>query len=262
VPAALLFLHENWWTSSRYFSNGPYWSIAYEFWFYAAFGAWWFLAGRRRWVALAAIALVAGPKIALLFPVWLLGVAVWHVCRRYTPSPAVAAALLAAAVGGYIFYVVTGAYQILEDAGFGLTKAAGVPPGDLKWSEPWLSYYVLGGIVAAGFLGLHGLSGPLERVLAPAEGAIRWVAGATFTMYLMHYPLMHAIASVLPGDPEDPYRAIAIFLLTLIGIFSIASVTERRRDLFGRAYDHLVALVWSAAWLTRRRAAQQPISKR
>jgi len=266
VLAAALFLHESWWTSARYFSNGPYWSIAYEFWYYAAFGALWFLAGIRRWLALAAVTLAAGPKIALLFPVWLLGVGVWHLCRRYTMPPAAAAGLLAAAVAGYVLYVVTGAYQELEDAGLFLMTAAGVPAGDFQWSEPWLAYYVLGVLVAGGFIALHGLSDPLERLLAPAAGAIRWVAGATFTMYLMHYPLMHVIATVLPGETEDPYRALAILMLTLIGVFAIAAVTERRRDLFGSAYDYLVAKLAALAWLmgarvTPRRAAEPPLSK-
>jgi hypothetical protein len=86
-------------------------------------------------------------------------------------------------------------------------------------------------------------------------------------MYLMHYPLMHVIATVLPGDPKDRYRAIAIFMLTLIGIFAIAAVTERRRDLFGKAYDYLTAKLAALAWFVGakvmpRRAAEPPLSKR
>jgi peptidoglycan/LPS O-acetylase OafA/YrhL len=80
------FLHESWWQSTRYFSNTPYWRIAYEFWYYIAFGTLVFLKGIRRWFAFFMTVLVAGPKLFLLFPVWMMGVAVWHITRVQIPK--------------------------------------------------------------------------------------------------------------------------------------------------------------------------------
>lgn len=51
ILLGVTYLHESWWQSTRYFSNTPYWSIAYEVWYYIAFGTLVFLKGIRRWIA-------------------------------------------------------------------------------------------------------------------------------------------------------------------------------------------------------------------
>ena len=247
IGTALFFLHESWLSSTRYFSNGPYWSIAYEFWYYVAFGALWFLRGAKRWLALAGVFLAAGPKILLLFPVWLLGVLVWRFIQWYRPPPAIGAVTLVASVAAYILFVRTGAYDVLDDAGNSVVSAAGVWPQALAWSEAWPSYYVLAILIAACFVSLASLSEWLETLLRPAAAWIRWVAGATFTMYLMHYPMMQLVASVVPGDEDNPYRVAAMFLLILIGVFAIAEVTERRKRVFADAYDYVAEGVASLA---------------
>ncbi|MEG3174055.1 acyltransferase [Sphingomonas sp. ZB1N12] len=64
-------------------TNGPLWSLAYEFWFYAAFPFLMFaVIPRRKWERLKCIIVLliiggfVGPKISLYFALWLLGVAV------------------------------------------------------------------------------------------------------------------------------------------------------------------------------------------
>lgn len=239
VIAAMTFMHESWWSSFLYFSNRPYWSIAYEFWYYVAFAALCFLRGHRRVLALAAIVALTGLKILLLFPVWLLGVGVWHVSTRCRLPAAVAAACLAGSIAVYVIWVNTGAYLDVEQAGNTLLETCGVPTSDLLWSEPWLAYYVLGLMVALAFVSLSSLSDALEALLAPAANLIRWAAGATFTIYLLHVPMMFAVASLTPGDVDDPFRRTAVFAVTLAALFAVAEVTERRKHAFGVAYDYL-----------------------
>ena len=48
--AAATFTNEIWFSSIRPFSNGPFWSLGYEAWYYAIFGVWTFTRGRRRLV--------------------------------------------------------------------------------------------------------------------------------------------------------------------------------------------------------------------
>ena len=58
--------------------NPPFWSLVYEVWFYALFGAALFLRGWLRVLVLACFALIAGWKILLMAPIWLLGAALVH----------------------------------------------------------------------------------------------------------------------------------------------------------------------------------------
>lgn len=79
---SLSFANQFWFFDVRYFTNVPYWSISYECWYYISFGVALFMKGVRRWVVLAALAVVVGPLIVLLAPVWLLGVWVYRLNAR------------------------------------------------------------------------------------------------------------------------------------------------------------------------------------
>jgi len=73
-----VFLGESWTLSVVPGSDIPYWSLNYEAWYYVLFAAAVFLQGGRRIAALVTAALLAGPKILILFPIWLMGVAAWR----------------------------------------------------------------------------------------------------------------------------------------------------------------------------------------
>jgi peptidoglycan/LPS O-acetylase OafA/YrhL len=260
VVAALTFMHESWWSSIHYFSNQPFWTIAYEFWFYAAFGVLWFLRGLARVLGLLAILAITGPKIFILFPVWLLGVGVWHFCKNHRLPTAIAAVGLAGSVFAYIMWINSGAYQDAGDAGALFMENFGIPASDLAWSESWLADYMLGLMVAVAFISIANLSQFFETILHPARRFIRWTAGATFTIYLLHVPLMFVVAGAIPGEANNPFRRMIVFMLTLAGLFVIAEYTERRKQAFGFLYDHLgtalqkYLLLARSIQITRRRS--------
>jgi peptidoglycan/LPS O-acetylase OafA/YrhL len=88
LPLFLTFSTDFWFLSEDAFSNIPYWSLCYEVWYYVVFGALVFGRGFWRWgIAIAAL-LMMGPRLWLLWPVWLAGMA----GRRLYPSAGAAAA--------------------------------------------------------------------------------------------------------------------------------------------------------------------------
>ena len=102
--ASLFCANEFWFYAIRPFSNGPFWSISYEASYYVLFGVWFFGRTRRKWIAIALIALVVGPKILILFPVWILGVLTYRQTRRDTISPRLGAAIFCFSLCGYCLY--------------------------------------------------------------------------------------------------------------------------------------------------------------
>ncbi len=75
IGAMLSFLSETW-VSIQPLSNGAAWSLCLEFWYYVTFGLWTFMRpGWTRIGMVSATALLSGHKGLLLFPVWLMGVA-------------------------------------------------------------------------------------------------------------------------------------------------------------------------------------------
>ena len=76
---------------------------------------------------------------------------------------------------------------------------------------------------------LNGFRGAAADRLAtsgPARG-IRWLAGGTFSLYVVHFPLIVFIEAVLPDAIPDPWRVGMIGGGALAAAYAFASVFER-----------------------------------
>jgi peptidoglycan/LPS O-acetylase OafA/YrhL len=79
---SVLFINEQWTTHRFPGSNSPYWSLGFEVWYYIVFGLWIFTPHRWRWVTTIAALAFIGPKVALLFPLWLMGVGLYRIYNK------------------------------------------------------------------------------------------------------------------------------------------------------------------------------------
>lgn len=225
IVANLLFVNELWFGSVRPFSNVPFWSLGYEAWYYVLFGLLLSVRGRWRVVAPTAWAVIVGPKILLLLPVW--GLGVWVHWRSRVPALSARAGLALAAAGalGYVAFRGLGGPAALE----ALTRSwigpeAMVALGFSKW---FLASYVIGALVALHLVGIAAAAPLLERWL-PAR-PIRYVASFTFALYLFHYPLLHLYAAAANYAGPADWRAVIVIPATLATVWLLGQVTERRK---------------------------------
>lgn len=228
VLTAASFTHELWFSSWRLFSNGPYWSLGYEFWYYLLFAAGFYCRGWRRVALLTTGCLVTGPKILLLFPIWLLGVWVYRFSQRQALSPGAGLALFAASILGYVAFRAFG----LRDAWLAWTHLQLGRPFvelSLRWSNEFISSYALGALVAANFIGFQAIAGHVAPLLARAAPFIRDWAGYTFSIYLFHYPLLQFLGATGLFDPTSPVAIFLLFLATLAGCRLVGIYTEQRK---------------------------------
>lgn len=79
-----VFLQQIWFYGFGYLSNGPLWSLGYEFWYYVLFGLSLFIEGKKKYFFVLLVALLIGPKILLLMPVWLFGVWIYNFHKSKT----------------------------------------------------------------------------------------------------------------------------------------------------------------------------------
>ncbi|MEM7460653.1 MAG: hypothetical protein AAF331_14405, partial [Pseudomonadota bacterium] len=63
----------------------------------------------------------------------------------------------------------------------------------------------------------------------PFEQSIRWLAGGSFALYLIHFPVMHFATAYLPGGVDAAWRQAALLILPCLAAYLFAEVTERRR---------------------------------
>ena len=220
-----VFLNQIWFLDIRPLSNNPFWSLCYEWWYYAAFGCFVLIRGRAgSLLSLAAFA-VMGPKIWLLFPIWLMGVAVHRQLQVRRRLPIVAAVPLFLAplgvVGVFALYQVLHLRELVEGA---------IDPHYLAFSVIFIPATLFGVLMA---LNLYAFPS-LERYFAPAlskiEKPVRWVAGATLSIYLYHYPLLYLFGALFRVEPTSPFWTnLAIVVCTLACCFVLSAFTESKK---------------------------------
>jgi peptidoglycan/LPS O-acetylase OafA/YrhL len=204
--------------------NPPFWSLNYEVWYYAIFGVWLFAAPRWRLGLAAVAALLAGPRILMLFPVWLFGVLLYR--RMPDLKPGVAwICFVATLVAGALMTWLNVSDHLR--AWFYATV-----PGAWRthYSTQFLYDILLGVVVALHFTAVAALPG-LTRWLEPLARPIRFLAGCTFSLYVFHGPLLVLVSDVF--GVRDP---LPFYALVALGVLVGAELTERR----SRAYRALV----------------------
>jgi peptidoglycan/LPS O-acetylase OafA/YrhL len=231
--AALAMLNEFWFIAITPYSNVPYWSIAYESWFYLLFGVFVYAPARWRLPLVALLLIVVGPKIAILFPLWLAGVALYHWKRLHIRRTATASVLVALSWLGIVGLHKSGFHEFTYD----WTKAA---LGDwlfvqMAFSKFFVSDYVLTALVVLNFAAMRTLAPVMERWTAPIAGPVAAVASVTFTLYLTHHPLMLMWATVVNGGRAGWPGWWLVAGLVGVSVWLIAQVTEKRRGTLRKA---------------------------
>ncbi|MBP1204728.1 lipopolysaccharide/colanic/teichoic acid biosynthesis glycosyltransferase/peptidoglycan/LPS O-acetylase OafA/YrhL [Duganella sp. 1411] len=216
--------------------NFPLWSLAYETWYYALFpllvlalrpGG----ARRRLAAALAAVALASclSPAITLYFVVWLMGAAGSRLrfdlgrVQRYA--------------GWLVFGAVAVAMRLKGQDG---DIDARTLPGDVLYSALFL-------------LCLCGAGRRDPAAMRPLVALGTFLAGFSFTLYVVHVPLLRALwayrggAPLSPNDPASMavYAAMLAIVVSLAYLFHLPfeAQTARLRRLIkrGRTGGKLVA---------------------
>jgi len=247
-------------------TNGPLWSLSYEVGFYALFAAVLFLKGALRWVMAALIALLVGLPILALLPAWALGVWVWYRVspRRERddqpggqsgPRPILGTRQSAAwmlAVAPLICLVALKAIG-LDTALSAMTARFFAPMSHhlvLGYSDEVLWNSLMAVLIAAHLIGVWQLCAART---AGTEGrmarAVRWVAGGSFSLYVMHYPTLHLLDATLPESL--PGYDFWLLGLTLAICFGFAALFERPLKFYRRAAINL----WNSAPLKVARSA-------
>ncbi len=241
VLASLVFANELWFVSIMPFSNSPYWSLCYEMAYYLLFSLWCF-GGARRWLWLGLAALLIGPKILLLAPIWALGAALYH-WRAERLGDGIAWPLLLASTAGIAAY-------LAWDLGAPLSHWTAEQLGrelyvQLHFSKHFVGDYLLALMMAAHFVAARQLAPHAAPLLAALARPIRWAAGYTFSIYLFHLPLVLMFCALLQGMQPGPARFAVVMAATLAVVLLLGPLTEQRKDALRR-------------WLDRRLPGREP----
>jgi peptidoglycan/LPS O-acetylase OafA/YrhL len=231
IGLSLTFLGESWTMMHRPFSIIPYWSLAYEFWFYILIAAFSFKNVKLRFLLCTLALASAGPKIILLLPCWLLGILLFRY-RNANPLPSFRLNYLAATA------IFLGLMALYIDSSVDLVLKA--------FSQQLCNQSMLGQVSAkCGYSQWFIADYPVALVFASISAFVMfknayqksWVsklAPHTFGVYLLHYPLLIAASTVF-----KPPHSIVFSIVLMISVFA---VTVALSILFDKARPHLAKL--------------------
>jgi peptidoglycan/LPS O-acetylase OafA/YrhL len=206
-------------------SNAPYWSLGYEIPFYVLYGIILFSSGFWRGAGIVIASLLFGPRIMSLFPMWLLGVVAYRVTEKRVVGSRLGWFLLLSStfVAFMIFTFTNGTGTLQPEA---MTKHS---------PQQIMEDYIIAALFAANIIGFSAISSHFAWVCR-CEKLIKWSAGATFSLYLFHHPIL-IFVDAIASSPHDTWTYRVILVVSSVGgSFLLAELSERRKSFWRRAF--------------------------
>jgi peptidoglycan/LPS O-acetylase OafA/YrhL len=237
ILRSLTLTNEVWQTTTPDGFVHPIWSLGFEVPYYLMFGLAVFARGAWKIILPLAALAVFGPRVALMFPAWLLGLVCWklsyrwqtatgHSTRRLAVATLLLTPLLYAAVTNTLPYRLS------------IYAPASLSPARLA---DYLAFYARALIFGANLVAAGQCAELYGPVLARARRPITLLASGTFALYLFHLPIMRFFVAVLPMPTTAWSFRFFIFVVTPLLAFSLAMVTEWNkaswRAMFARLLD-------------------------
>ena len=231
IPLHLLFAGQLWSLSETPPWLVPYWSLSYEAWYYVLFGVLFYGRGKARVALATVVLLIMGPKLWLLLPVWLSGVMLYRYRDRLQLGPAPARLGWLLTLLALALYKAFSCEVYLRALGTSIWPFPGFALGS---ADRYLSDYVVGAIVCLHFIfARQALFAGLEPWRAP----VRSVAAYTFTLYLIHTPVIGLWLAFYPHDPGRWTDIAALSVCIGLCCFLFGFVTERRKAAFQASFN-------------------------
>ncbi len=242
IPIHLVFAGEWWNINEKPPWLEPYWSLSYEVWFYIIFAIWFYLQGVLRWVTGIACCLLIGPKILMMMPIWMMGLACYDLCQRCYVTPA-------KAVMGFLFSWCLIISLLLFEFPLlirRLVEASWILPEIPLGTAVWIgSDYILGLLIAVQFLCAYYL--PWTQLIR-FSSLIRRAASYTFTLYLSHVIVIGLWIYYWGDSVINPlFEPVGIVVSIVVATFALGQFTEHRRSHVERFLHHSMMML-SSCW--------------
>jgi peptidoglycan/LPS O-acetylase OafA/YrhL len=227
------FLNEIWLFSAAPPANIALWSLSFEFWYYLIFGLWFFNGrGWKSWALALGACVVAGPKIVLMMPIWLMGCAAYRM-----PRPVLAPCVRWSAVALLLASVLL-TISIVPPKPFPIGQAP------FFFANQFVTDWAVGLSVALALWLLPPRSAQDGRVVSPVlVRRVRRIADLTFPIYLMHYPLLVLWRVLFGTRLDDPAQYVQAVIGALVVSSVLGLLLEPQRRRWDRFFDRLFSTV-------------------
>lgn len=231
--SSVLFLNQSWMNEVDLTLNNPYWSLNYEVWFYVMFGVFYF--GSKRWWLLGAAALIAGPAILVLLPIWLLGAwlaasgryaSQWSVGQAWLGflAPVVFIVLINTTdtdrlIQSYLYQNVPGFWRLIN-------------------SQRFVTDHLIGLALCLHIAAYSSLPAAVQGFFARHQGVFASLAGFSFTLYLFHRPMTQCLGAWYAQPAGAVWTPTLLALGVLLACWAISWGTEKQLLRWRRFFEH------------------------
>jgi peptidoglycan/LPS O-acetylase OafA/YrhL len=101
----------------------------------------------------------------------------------------------------------------------------------LTFSKYFIADYLLGILIFINFASVRALGNSIAPFILQIERPIRFLAGYTLTLYLLHQPLFLFWAAVIRGNPDSWTYWWTTTALVAVSVYAIGYITENKRHL-------------------------------
>jgi peptidoglycan/LPS O-acetylase OafA/YrhL len=223
LPFHLAFLGDAWSLAERPPWMLPYWSLDYEAWYYVLFGLFHFNRGRRRWLAVGLVLALVGPRLWLLLPIWLSGVALYRWQGRHVLPRGLARAGWVLSVVLVLLWGWLDPEPWLRGVANSLWPFPGIRMGS---ADRVLADYPVALLVLLNFAcARHAGFEALLRFARP----IRFLSAHTFTLYLSHALVIGVWQALWPVERGALHEIVAIGAVIVVVTGVLQPMTEALR---------------------------------
>ncbi|MEO0817098.1 MAG: acyltransferase [Pseudomonadota bacterium] len=226
---ALSFSNQVWGFNTDVVANAPWWSLSYEAWYYAIFGVVFFLSGYRQVFWATLLFFCAGPKIWLLGPAWVAGVVLWRmIAAGHHQKLSSQTAWLGAGLTLGLYLAAQG-FDIPNWIKHHTEAVLGSDVYDaMGMSAPFVWLNILGVLTAINIVCCARLYARDNAPDGPVRRSIHWFSDATYSLYLLHMPVIFTVYSLLPETTPWLTRAVLYLAAPMAVSLLFAQVFERR----------------------------------
>lgn len=227
------FLQQIWGLCTKPSSNGPFWSISYEFWYYILFWVFSYFDGVKRIIGLVFICLLVGVKILLLWPVWIFGVVAYNYSAKFTLSGKKAMFLFITTLIAILILSFVWEFSVFENK-----FVFGAAP--LYFSSRFVFDWVYGALIAINIFSLNVIS---KNFAAPEflNRVVKYLSSITFSLYLFHLPILIFIGAVIPYNKSSYVQILPLLAGVVVIVALLSLITERQRArwkvVFGKLFN-------------------------
>lgn len=226
TASSLFFLNQSWLNPAKLTMNGPFWSLCYEVWYYVIFGLWLFVPRAYCWPALILAAVIAGPAVIALFPIWLAGAWLVENNQRFNISLSGGGATLLFVASCVVIVAINILGIDLAVKDFLHRRVPGF--WRLNYSQTLVTDFMISLALLLNIVTFSYLPSEVRNFFGRFKNILGYLAGFSFTLYLFHRPMTLMLGFYFPNTRQSVvYSLLAMVALLLLSLI-ISYATERQ----------------------------------